>query len=148
MDQRKHPIYPLVHAPKHVVKAYNPQLKSYNATLPNKMENSSQSATPNILFVLIESFGPSPQFYDRDFILKEGVLETGPLYIKSYVPTMHTLAEIGVSFSGLSSISVPTLNAWIALLGGEQQQRLSNNVISSLFNEVDDLPSSMRDNGY
>ena len=98
--------------------------------------------------MLIESFGPSPLFYDRDFILKGGRVTDGPLFNASFVPTLAALASRGVSFSGLSSISAPTLNAWIALMGGEQQLRLSNNVIQSLYNELDDLPSSARDHGY
>ena len=65
LDQRKHPVYPLVHAPKDVVKAYNTHLKYYSAP-PYKRAPIQDK--PNVVFLLIESFGPSPWFYNTSFV--------------------------------------------------------------------------------
>ena len=47
------------------MKAYNPQLKNYKVV---KSELKTVGDPPNIVFVLVESFGPSPLFYDTNYI--------------------------------------------------------------------------------
>ena len=99
LDQRDVPVYPLVRASKEIVKAYNPQIKQkYKPEKYAKVKNP-----PNIVFCIAESFGPSPMYYDEDFMAKSGRVLEGPLFSEKYVPNIRKFAQQGVSFSGLSS---------------------------------------------
>lgn len=65
----------------------------------------------------------------------------GPLYNDYYLPELAELSKEGISFSGLSSQGLPTVFGWFSLITGETPYIDTLNMIQSIYNDVDDIPS-------
>lgn len=61
---------------------------------------------------------------------------------------MQNIAEKSVNFLGVRSNGVPTINGWHSLITGELPSFRANNMITSVYNEMDDIPTFFRDLGY
>ena len=96
----------------------------------------------------MESFGPSPFYYDEQFLTKSGRVVEGPLFTSNFTPNIRKLAENGISFSGMSSQSLPTYGGFHSLITGDPPLSIGTNVIESVYNDLDDLPSSAKHYGY
>jgi hypothetical protein len=64
------------------------------------------------------------------------------------MPGLRDLARTGVTFSGLSSLGLPTISAVHALSSGAPPLQSALNLVGARFAEFDDLPSFMRGEGY
>ncbi|CAL6005517.1 Sulfatase [Hexamita inflata] len=141
LDQRETPIFPLVHAPKEFVRAYNNHTKE---VLPER----KAAKLPNIVFLSWESFSPAPKYVRDEVLLNEKSFMQGQPYRKDYLPNLAGLAETGHTFMAMRSNGIPTINGWHAFTTGEMPSSKSVNVISSQYNQVDDFPSKFREYGY
>ena len=86
LDQRDNPIYPLVTAPKNVVKAYN---KEYNG--PSIESSQYTGSMPDIFVALVESLSPSPFYMDESFISQTSRVFTGAMYDDTYLPNLRRI---------------------------------------------------------
>ncbi|CAL6027324.1 Sulfatase [Hexamita inflata] len=146
IDQRTIPEFPMVYAPKKYVCAYNPELQ-YCSSLP-KDERKIQEEAPNVVFIVVESFSPSPMMFQNHIVASNDKIVDGPLYKDTYLPNLRKISENALTFSSLSSSGLPTLYGWLSLMTGEIPYSNQINIVQSMLNDVDDFPSYFQQNGY
>ncbi|CAL6005542.1 Sulfatase [Hexamita inflata] len=141
LDQRETPVFPLVHAPKEFVRAYNNHTKE---VLPER----KVAKLPNIVFLSWESFSPAPKYIRDEVLLNEKSFLQGQPYRKDYLPNLAGLAETGHTFMAMRSNGIPTVNGWHSLTTGQMPSSSSVNMVSGQYNSVDDFPSKFKEYGY
>ncbi|CAL6097003.1 Sulfatase [Hexamita inflata] len=146
IDQRTIPEFPMVYAPKKYVCAYNPELQ-YCSSLP-KDEPKIQEEAPNVVFIVVESFSPSPMMFQNHIVASKDKIVDGPLYKDTYLPNLRKISENALTFSSLSSSGLPTLYGWLSLMTGEIPYSNQINIVQSMLNDVDDFPSYFQQSGY
>ena len=67
-------------------------------------------------FIVVESLSPSPTLYDNHIGYSTENITTGPLYKKTYLPRLSEMSEDALTFAGLSSNGIPTINGWFDLI--------------------------------
>ena len=156
LDINPEPIYPAVHGDKEAFCAYNPYeaiCEGYTPPKPTPLVKQM----PNVLFIVYESFNPGYYLINDDFITEHASLnENDPLrYITDtlyYSPTVfnkiHKFGKYGVTFSGMSSLGIPSASGWHSLTTGVSVSQSFYNILEASLMHVDDLPSSMRNYGY
>ena len=83
LDQHENPQFPLVLAEKAVVKAYK---RTYEYDYAEKIAAGSKA--PNVVFISLESFTPSPAYLSHEFIAQNDKIFTGSLYNSEYLPNL------------------------------------------------------------
>ena len=103
---------------------------------------------PNVVLLIWESFTPIPKYVNDKVLLNTEPFMNGQPYRRDYLPNMADLAEQGHSFLGVRSNGVPTANGWHSIVSGEISNRKGINMIKSAYNDLDDLPSKLRQLGF
>ncbi len=141
LDQREVPVFPLVHAPKQFVEAYNSKKVA-------KVEVEPPKDLPNVVFLLWESFTPMPKYVTDEVLINTQKVYNGQPYRRDYLPELAKLAERGHSFMGVRSNGVPTINGWHSFISGEISNYKGVNMIKSAYNDMDDFPTKFKKLGY
>ncbi|CAL5972286.1 Sulfatase [Hexamita inflata] len=141
LDQRQMPIYPLVHGPKAFA-------DSYNKKIATKIEKPEAEKLPNVVVLLWESFTPAPKYVTDEVLLNEKPIMNGQPYRREYLPKLAELAEQGHTFLGVRSNGVPTVNGWHSFVTGEVSSFSGVNMVNSIYNEADDFPTRLKQQGY
>ena len=156
LDTNPEPIYPEVHGDKEAFCAYNPYESICEGYSPPK-QTPLVKELPNVLFLVYESFNPGYYLINDDFITEHASLnESDPLrYITDtlyYSPTVlnkiHKFGKYGVTFSGMSSLGIPSASGWHSLTTGLSVSQSFYNILDGSLMHADDLPSAMRNYGY
>lgn len=100
----------------------------------------------SILFIVAESFNPFPLLTTAEFINNNSNKEK--LLNKDLIPTLHSLSQKGLVFPNIFSTGHPTIFGWQHLLTGEIAPFDRINMVSSLYNDFDDLSSFLKQYGY
>ena len=101
-----------------------------------------------MIIILIESFSPSPIFFENAIVNSSEKIQDGPLYKKEYLPNLHELSQQSINFASMSSNGLPTIFGWFSFMTGEMPYMHSHNMIKSIYNDVDDFPSWFKKQGY
>ncbi|OHT14067.1 hypothetical protein TRFO_15574 [Tritrichomonas foetus] len=158
IDNRKDPVYPMVHGDIKAFCAYNPKDLQCVKEKFQKIESpTNHSKPPNIAFLVYESFTPltyliSDSFIDEHIELnpqdqKYYITDT-PYYSSETLPYLAEYAKQGITFSGMSALGLPTFSGWHALVTGLIPSQTYMNIIDAYKAHVDDTPSYFRDDGY
>ncbi|CAL5992475.1 Sulfatase [Hexamita inflata] len=141
LDQRQVPVYPLVHGPKAFADAYNKKIAT-------KIEKPEAEKLPNVVVLLWESFTPAPKYVTDEVLLNEKPVMNGQPYRREYLPKLAELAESGHAFMGVRSNGIPTINGWHSFVTGEVSSFSGVNMVNSIYNEADDFPTRLKQQGY
>lgn len=156
LDTRKNPVYPEVHADPITYCAYNRQdekCRGVKQIPPQKVVKQ----LPNVVLLVYESLTPSYYQINRDFIVEHAhaqkddakkILTKTSYYNEEIAPNLNKFAKYGITFSGMSSLGLPTASGWHALMTGlSPSQTFTNNVEGAKIHS-DDFPSNLRERGY
>ena len=91
LDQRKEVEYPLVYAPKNIVCSYNPHLDYCEK--PQHKKEVPTTQPPNVAFIVVESFSPSPMFIEDSVVTSSKKIMDGPLYKEMYLPNLRSISQ-------------------------------------------------------
>ena len=98
--------------------------------------------------IIFESMSPSPTMIDNDVTRSTENVTNGPMYKQTYLPNLRSLSNESVNFVSLSSNGIPTIYGWYDLMEGEMPNQFGFNMISSMYNDLDDIPSYFKQQGY
>lgn len=156
LDNRKDPIYPLVHGDINAFCAYNPtDSKCQNKTYKKDIKNKSKiSILPNVYFMIIESFNPFSYLINDDFLDEQSTVTSAdkkyyitdtPYYNDKILPNLAKYTKDGIVFSGMASQGLPTLSGLHSLLTGVPPSQTFMNIMEATDAHVDDFPSHFHD---
>ena len=138
IDQRDVPEFPTVYGPMEYVCSYNPDIEKCKNFTPTPREGKRP---PNVVFIIIESFSPSPLMINSDVITSNESVFKGAMYKSEYLPEMTSIANDSLQYVAMSSHGLPTIYGWFSLLTGEIPDAETYNMVQSIKNHVDDFPS-------
>ncbi|EAY02212.1 hypothetical protein TVAG_451120 [Trichomonas vaginalis G3] len=158
IDTRDDPVYPAVHGDMKAFCAYNknhPDCQDLNS-----IKNTKQKIVeklPNVVFLVYESMTPSYYMLNKDYITEHAhiskndpkkVLTKTPYFTDGIAPNLNKFSKYAITFSGISSLGIPTSSGWHALLTGLYPSQSFTNIVEGGLLHSDDLPSMMRQYGY
>lgn len=139
IDNRNVPQYPLVTGNLELYCSFNSNDTERCSGPPPSLSSTSFERQPNILFLLIESFSPSPQFVNPEIALPENrgkqYLENISFYDDNVMPNLNRLAKNGIVMPQTSSVGAPTVSGFIGLLSSEKPKLYGINSFSSRNNQ-------------
>ena len=156
LDTRPNPIYPAVHSDLATFCAYNINASDCINFKPHQ-QIPLVSPLPNVLFIVYESLTPGTYLIDNKFIKEHASLdEYDPLrYITStkyfssdIMRRFNYYQDYAITFSGMSSLGIPTASGLHSLMTGMYPSQSFYNVLDGSLIHSDDFPSQMRNYGY
>jgi hypothetical protein len=112
---------------------------------------------PNVVLIIYESMNPLTYLIDGEFIDEHTGLSANdprrlvtdtPFYNRDLMPHLREFAKTGITFSGMSSLGMPTVSGWISLLTGAHPSQSVLNKLHASQAHTDDLASYMRWEGF
>jgi arylsulfatase A-like enzyme len=110
-----------------------------------------------VVLLVYESMNPSTYLIDGEFLDEQArskpddptfVVTDTPFYDRHLMPSLRSLAEGGITFSGMASLGLPTFSAFHSLLTGVTPSQTYVNVVDAGQAHADDIPSFLRGEGY
>lgn len=156
LDNRKDPVYPQVHADPITYCAYNKQDPKCEGVKPVPGEKMVKQL-PNVILLVYESFTPSYYQINPDYIIEhvhaskddaKRILTNTSYYHPEIAPNLHRYASSGITFSGMSSLGIPTASGWHSLMTGLGPSQSFTNIVEGAKIHSDDFPSNLRHRGY
>ena len=156
LDNRKHIVYPAVHGDMKAFCAYNPEHEDCKDFKPPEQKPLVKKM-PNVLFLIYESLTPNYYLISKDFVREHTAIgENDPkqlitdthYYNESIMPNLNRYEKEAITFSGMSSLGIPTSSGWHGLMTGLPPSQTFLNIIDGAYMHSDDLPSQMRNYNY
>ena len=156
LDTREKPVFPAVHSDIETFCAYNnnhPDCINYKPQPHVPLVKQ----LPNVLFIVYESFTPGPYLIDDEFIIEHASKEqndslryiTDTKYYNSWIMKhFNKIQDYGVTFSGMSSLGIPTASGFHSLMTGMYPSQSFYNILDGSLLHSDDFPSMMKSYGY
>jgi hypothetical protein len=160
LDTRDPPIFPAVHGDFSAFCAYNSNdskcINFRRTRTPTPTPPPLQSM-PNIVVLLYESLTPftylmSDEFIDEHASLNESsakyFITDTPFYNGDVMPFLREFSRQSITFSGTSSLGLPTFSGWHSFMTGLTPSQTYMNIIDGTSIHSDDLASFMRHSSY
>ena len=156
LDTRPNPIYPAVHSDLETFCAYNNNANDCKDFKPHQ-QTPLVSQLPNVLFIVYESLTPGTYLIDNQFIKEHASLDiSDPLryitstkyYSSNIMKHFNSIQDYAITFSGMSSLGIPTASGLHSLMTGMYPSQSFYNVLDGSLIHSDDFPSQMRNYGY
>ena len=156
LDAREKPVFPAVHSDMETFCAYNKNHSDCANYKPSpKVPLVKQ--LPNVLFIVYESFTPGTYLIDDEFIIEHASREendtlryvTNTKYYNSWIMKhFNKIQDYAVTFSGMSSLGIPTASGFHSLMTGMYPSQSFYNILDGSLLHSDDFPSMMKQYGY
>ena len=158
LDNRPNPVYPAVHGDMNAFCAYNndhPDCKDFHLNLTRNKPMVKE--LPNVVLITYESFTPSYDLITEEFVYEQAhidendprmIITDTPYYNTKISPNLHRYQKDSITFSGMSSLGIPTASGFHGLLTGFLPSQTFNNIIDAGYLHSDDLPSYLHQYEY
>lgn len=120
-------------------KTFCDNLLTYLTVTETPKTTKDQIFQPNILFLIIESFSPSPRYVDANYAQKsDGTPKIRPnttFYNDSIIPNINKLAKSGITIPQATSAGLPTIFGFLGLATTEKPAIGAINIVANRFND-------------
>lgn len=156
LDTRKNPIYPAIHSDFATFCAYNNNHEDCKNFKPSPQIPLVEHL-PNVLFIVYESFTPGTYLIDNEFLKEHASLDSDnslryitdtKYFHKDIMKHFRAIQDYGITFSGMSTLGIPTASGIHSLMTGMYPSQSFYNVLDGSLLQSDDFPSQMRNYGY
>ena len=157
LDARPNPIYPAIHSDLETFCAYNNWHNDCIGFKKPEKKKPLVKKLPNVVLIIYESFTPNNLLISNDFLKehanvskndKKRVFTDTKYYSEEIMPELNHYQNYAVTFSGMSSLGVPTSSGLHSLMSGMEPSQTFYNILEASKIHSDDFPSQMKSSGY